>query len=75
MSKLKRVKIQVRTLRASYEGYITIPQMRKRISDVLNEEDRRFINMTDVFVDGKEEPISFVSVNKSMIESILESSE
>jgi len=75
MSNLKRVRIQIRTLRTNYEGYITIPQMRKRISDVLNEEDRRFINLTDVHVDGKEEPISFVSINKSMIESILESGE
>ncbi|HIE66337.1 MAG: hypothetical protein ABGX83_09265 [Nitrospira sp.] len=75
MPNLKRVRIQVRTSQANYEGYITIPQMRKRISDVLNEEDRRFINLTDVLVDGKEESIPFVSVNKSMIESILECDE
>ncbi len=75
MAKLKRVKIRVRTLRASYEGYMTVPQMRKRISDVLNEEGRRFINLTDVLVDGNEDPIAFVSINKSMIESILECDE
>lgn len=75
MAKQKRVKVQVRTMRVSYEGYMTIPQMRKRISDVVNEEDRLFINLTDVLVDGKDPSIPFVSVNKNMIESILESDE
>jgi hypothetical protein len=72
MSEGKRVKIQVKTDRSTYEGYLTIPQMRKRVSDVLNEEDRLFINLTDVQVDGSAAQIHFVSINKNMIESIIE---
>ncbi|HZR46387.1 MAG TPA: hypothetical protein VFA47_06765 [Candidatus Manganitrophaceae bacterium] len=75
MAEGKRVKVQVKTTRATYEGYLTIPQMRKRVSDVLNEEERFFINLTEVLVDGDKTPISFVSLNKNMIESIIESPE
>jgi len=75
MSEIKRTKVQVKTLRTTYEGYMTVPEMRKRISDIVNEEDRLFINLTDVLVDGKEPPIPFVSLNKNMIESILDHSE
>ncbi|MFQ5781210.1 MAG: hypothetical protein ACE5HN_10560 [Nitrospiria bacterium] len=75
MSEIKRTKVQVKTMRTTYEGYMTVPEMRKRISDIVNEEDRLFINLTDVLVDGKEPPIPFVSLNKNMIESILDNSE
>ncbi len=72
MSEGKRVKVQVKTVRSTYEGFLTIPQMRKRVSDVLNEEERFFINLTEVLVDGNKSPISFISLNKHMIESIVE---
>ncbi|MFQ5949516.1 MAG: hypothetical protein ACE5J1_02375 [Nitrospiria bacterium] len=75
MSEIKRTKVQVKTMRTTYEGYMTVPEMRKRISDIVNEEDRLFINLTDVLVDGKEPLIPFVSLNKNMIESILDNSE
>lgn len=71
----ERVKVRVKTGRSTYEGFLLIPQMRKRVSDVLNEEGRLFVNLTEVHVDGaaKEEP--FISVNKNLIESITEISE
>lgn len=72
MTEGKRVKVQVKTIRSTYEGYLVIPQMRKRVSDVLNEEERFFINLTEVAVDGNQSPIPFVSLNKNMIESIVE---
>ncbi|HEY5599631.1 MAG TPA: hypothetical protein VIK48_02970 [Candidatus Manganitrophaceae bacterium] len=71
----KRVKIQVKTVRSSYEGYLLIPQMRKRVSDVLNEEERLFINLTDVRVEGGGAEVPFVSLNKNLIESIIEPSD
>jgi recombinational DNA repair protein RecT len=71
----KTVRIKVKTSSAIYEGDILIPEMRKRVSDVLNDEERQFINLTDVHVRGKDGEIqkaSFVSINKVLIEAIYE---
>jgi len=68
----KQVRVKVRTVNATYEGNLLIPPMRKRVSDVLNEEERTFINLTDVQIDGSKEIIPFVALNKEMIESIIE---
>ncbi len=75
MSEGKRVKVQVRTVRSSYEGYLLVPQMRKRVSDVLNEEERFFVNLTEVRIDGGGTEGPFISINKHLIESIIEISE
>ena len=68
----KKVRVKVRTVYASYEGTLIIPPMRKRVSDVLNEEERIFINLTDVQISGVGEKVPFISINKDMIESIIE---
>ncbi|HEY5595184.1 MAG TPA: hypothetical protein VIL61_08540 [Nitrospiria bacterium] len=68
----KKVRVKVRTVYASYEGILIIPAMRNRVSDVLNEEDRTFINLTDVHINGSSETVPFISINKDMIESIIE---
>lgn len=71
----KTVRIKVKTSSAVYEGDILIPEMRKRVSDVLNDDERQFINLTDVHVRGKDGEIqkaSFVSINKVLIEAIYE---
>lgn len=68
----KTVRIKVKTVSAVYEGDFIIPAMRKRISDVLNEEERQFINLTDVRINEGKEIIPFVSVNKILIEAIFE---
>jgi len=52
-----------------YIGDFVIPAMRNRVSDVLNEEQRLFINLTDVVIDDREQA-DFVSLNKNLIESI-----
>lgn len=72
MSTAKKVRVKVRTINASYEGDLLIPPMRNRVSDLLNEEIRVFINLTDVAVDGAPKNIPFVSLNKNLIESIIE---
>ena len=72
MTKGKQVRVKVRTVNATFEGSLTIPPMRKRVSDVLNEESRTFINLTDVHIDGSQELVPFVSINKDMIVSIIE---
>nr|MBI3614774.1 hypothetical protein [Nitrospirota bacterium] len=52
-----------------YVGDFVIPPMRNRVSDVLNEEQRLFINLTDVMIDDRERA-DYVSLNKNLIESI-----
>jgi hypothetical protein len=54
---------------ATYVGDFVIPPMRNRVSDVLNEEQRLFISLTDVVIDNAERA-EFVSINKNLIESI-----
>jgi hypothetical protein len=68
----KKVRVKVRTVYANYEGILIIPVMRNRVSDVLNEEDRTFINLTDVHINSSSETVPFISINKDMIESIIE---
>jgi len=65
----KKARIRVRTVNGSYVGDFLIPPMRNRVSDVLNEEQRLFINLTDVVINDKERA-EFVSLNKNLIESI-----
>lgn len=72
MAEGKKVRVRVRTINATYEGSILIPPMRKRVSDVLNDDEKGFINLTDVRINGAKETVPFISINKSMIESIIE---
>jgi hypothetical protein len=72
MSTSKKVRVRVRTVNASYEGDLLIPPMRNRVSDLLNEEVRVFVNLTDVSIDGGAKTIPFISLNKNLIESIAE---
>lgn len=69
MAEGKKVRIRVRTVSSLYVGDFVIPPMRNRVSDVLNEEERLFINLTDVVINDVERA-EFVSLNKNMIESI-----
>ncbi|OLC00454.1 MAG: hypothetical protein AUH35_01695 [Nitrospirae bacterium 13_1_40CM_62_7] len=69
MAEGKKARIRVRTVNGSYVGDFLIPPMRNRVSDVLNEEERLFINLTDVVINDKERA-EFVSLNKNLIESI-----
>lgn len=69
MAEGKKTRIRVRTVNNSYVGDFVIPPMRNRVSDVLNEEQRLFINLTDVTINDKERA-EFVSLNKNLIESI-----
>jgi hypothetical protein len=65
----KKVRIRVRTSNTVYVGDFLIPPMRNRVSDAINEEQRLFINLTDVVINDKDR-VSYVAVNKNLIESI-----
>ena len=67
-----KVRVKVRSSTATYEGDLLIPPMRKRVSDVLNDDDKMFINLTDVRIDEGTETVAFISINKNRIESIIE---
>ncbi len=67
----KKFRIKVRTIHSVYVGDILLPPMRKRVSDVLNDEKWGFMNLTDVRIDNSKEEVEFVCLNKDMIESII----
>jgi len=69
MPEMKKVRVRIATVNGTYVGDFVIPPMRNRVSDVLNEESRLFINLTDVTVNDKTQA-DFVSLNKNLIESI-----
>lgn len=69
MSEGRKARIQVRTVNGTYVGNFVIPPMRNRVSDVLNEEQRVFINLTDVVINDRDRA-DFVMLNKNLIESI-----
>jgi hypothetical protein len=70
MAEGKKIRIKVRTVHATYVGNILIPAMRTRVSDLFNDKDRTFINLTEVTIDNAKDRAAFVSLNKNMIESI-----
>lgn len=69
MTEGKKVRIQVRTVNGNYVGDFLVPPMRNRVSDAINEEQRLFINLTDVVINDKDRT-AFVAINKNLIESI-----
>jgi hypothetical protein len=70
MAETKKVRIKVRTVNGTYSGDVLVPAMRNRVSDVFNDEERTFINLTNVTIEKTDEKASFMSLNKNMIESI-----
>lgn len=71
MAEGKIVRIRVRIGMNIYVGDLLIPAMRNRASDVFNDEQRLFINLTNVVVNDKERA-EFISLNKTLIESLTE---
>lgn len=70
MSAGKKTRVRVKTGTTTYVGDFLIPPMRNRLSDVLNEESRIFINLTDVTINSGSQTLAFVTLNKHMIESM-----
>jgi hypothetical protein len=71
MTEGKKVRLQIKTMNNLYEGDMLIPPMRNRIVDVVNEEQRLFINLTDVVINNQEHA-EFVSLNKNLITAIIQ---
>jgi hypothetical protein len=67
----QRMKVKIKTASANYIGTFFVPELRTRLSDVLNDRDRGdFISLTQVYVNESKEKIAFVCINKSMIECV-----
>ena len=66
----KRVIVRVKTVSSSYTGEFFVPELRTRLSDVLNDKDKDFISLTNVTINEGERKIAFVCLNKQMIESL-----
>ncbi|MSR24663.1 MAG: hypothetical protein EXR96_06185 [Nitrospiraceae bacterium] len=49
--------MRITTVNHTYVGDFVIPPMRNRVSDVLNEESRLFINLTDVVINDKTQAV------------------
>ena len=72
MTDAKRTRTQVRTANGTYVGDVgdfVITPMRNRVSDVINEDQRTFISLTNVTINDNDHA-DFVMLNKSLIESI-----
>jgi DNA phosphorothioation-dependent restriction protein DptG len=65
----KKARVRVRTVNTTYVGDLFIPPMRNRVSDVFNDDERMFINLTNVIINDREQ-VEFVSVNKHLVESL-----
>lgn len=61
--------VRVETDGAVYVGRAYVPETRKRLSDMLCD-DRPFLNLTDVKVDGGEKLEPYVAINKRFIRTV-----
>jgi hypothetical protein len=61
--------VRVETEGGVYVGRVYVPETKKRLSDVLCD-DRPFLNMTEVTINGGDQPEPFVAVNKNFIRNV-----
>ena len=55
----------------AYVGEFYLPEVKRRLSDAINDE-KLFINLTNVVIDSESEPINFIALNKDLIVSVEE---
>jgi hypothetical protein len=61
--------VSIETENATYVGRVYVPETKRRLSDVLCDE-RPFVNLTDVSINGRTPSEPFVAVNKSCIRTV-----
>ncbi len=66
----KRIIVTVKTASTTYTGEFFVPELRTRLSDVLNDKDKDFINLTNVTINNGEKKVDYVCINKQMIEAL-----
>ncbi len=61
--------IKVETDGGMYVGRMCVPEAGQRVSDVLGD-DRQFLSLTEVRVNGSDQVEAFMAVNKSFIRTL-----
>jgi hypothetical protein len=65
----RSVTVRVETNGGVYVGRLCVPKSRLRVSNVLADE-RQFLSLTDVLVNGGGVPEAFMAINKSFIRAL-----
>ena len=68
-ARARRCTVRVEADGIVYVGKMYIPDGKRRVSDVL-ADDRSFLSLTDVSIDGSEILEEFVAINKSYIRTL-----
>jgi hypothetical protein len=68
-ARAKWATVRIETDSATYVGRVYVPESKKRLSDVLNDE-RPFLNLTEVTINDSQSLESFVAVGKSHVRSV-----
>lgn len=66
------IRVRVKTSAGTYFGFVTLPEHRRRLSDVLNDK-RPFVLLREVEVENTGHSVPFLAVQKSTIEVVEES--
>ncbi len=61
--------LQIETDNHLYVGRVYVPETRKRVTDVL-EDDRGFLFLTEVSVDRGEDVEPFLAINKRFVKTV-----
>jgi len=68
--KLRKLKVRiVMTTKQEYVGDFFLPEVKRRLSDAINDE-KPFINLTNVSIDGSSNLIPFIALKKNQMVSI-----
>ena len=65
----RRATIRIETDNSVYVGRIWVSDAKQRVSDVL-AEDRQFLSLTEVKVNGGDQVEAYMAVNKSFIRTL-----
>ena len=68
-ARARRCVVRVEVEGAIYVGKMYIPDGKRRVSDVL-ADDRSFLNLTDVSIDGSEVLEEYLAVNKDYVRTL-----
>jgi hypothetical protein len=61
--------VRVETEGTVYVGKVFVPESKRRLSDVLCD-DRPFVNITEVTVNGAKSGLPFIAINKRFIKTV-----
>lgn len=68
-ARARRAQVVIKTDAHTYAGTLYVPDGKKRVSDVLCD-DRPFVNLTEVSIDGAQALEPFLALNKTVIHSV-----